>query len=239
MLPNSIGVPEAAAALTWNPLPGVENTTPRGELTLKKFAGRLLGADNESGTPSQLISRLPELKVPATFAFSVPRLVRNASTEVWIEAALTPLAEVTTGTAWATVNVDTSTAEAMRRGVFMKVLVKSALTLLRAMCSAFRGDQQSLRRGAAGTTVRPSTAYTQAIKRKMLREAGVSESESIKYELDHFVPLALGGHPRKLENVWLQRWDGPWNARVKDRLEHALQLKVCSGHMELDTARDA
>src|SRR5207237_542038 len=43
MLPNSIGVEVgfAALALTWNPVPGVEKTTPRGEFALKKFAGRL------------------------------------------------------------------------------------------------------------------------------------------------------------------------------------------------------
>ena len=32
-------------ALTWKPVPGVEKTTPRGLLTLKKLAGRLLGAE--------------------------------------------------------------------------------------------------------------------------------------------------------------------------------------------------
>ena len=30
----------------------------------------------------------------------------------------------------------------------------------------------------------------------MLEQAGVDPSEAIKYELDHFVPLALGRHPR-------------------------------------------
>ena len=88
-------------------------------------------------------------------------------------------------------------------------------------------------------TVRPSTSYTQGVKRKMLREAGILETESIKYELDHFVPLALGGHPRSLDNLWLQQWDGPWNARVKDRLERNLQLMVCQGTLTLRSARTA
>jgi hypothetical protein len=88
-------------------------------------------------------------------------------------------------------------------------------------------------------TVRPSTSYTQGVKHKMLRDAGVPESEAIKYELDHFVPLALGGHPRSIDNLWLQRWDGSWNARVKDRLERALQVKVCAGQIALDAARMA
>src|SRR5438552_19190405 len=57
MLSNSIGA-TPAFALTSKPLPGVENTTPRGLFTLKKLAGNKLGADNASGTPSQLISCL-------------------------------------------------------------------------------------------------------------------------------------------------------------------------------------
>jgi hypothetical protein len=88
-------------------------------------------------------------------------------------------------------------------------------------------------------TVRPSTSYTQALKRTMLVRAGLTPADSIKYELDHFVPLAVGGHPRAEDNLWLQRWDGEWNARVKDRLERKLQVMVCAGDISLDAARDA
>ena len=78
MLPNRTGTLDGftTLALTWKPLPAVLNTTPRGEFTLKKLAGRLFGAASASGTPSQLISRRPLPKEPATFAFSVPRSVR-------------------------------------------------------------------------------------------------------------------------------------------------------------------
>ena len=48
MLPNLTGA-MPALALTWNPVPGVEKITPLGELTLKKLAGRLLGAERASG----------------------------------------------------------------------------------------------------------------------------------------------------------------------------------------------
>jgi len=89
------------------------------------------------------------------------------------------------------------------------------------------------------STVRPSTAYTQALKRTMLVRAGLPPADSIKYELDHFVPLAVGGHPRAEDNLWLQRWDGEWNARVKDRLERKLQVMVCSGQIDLLAARTA
>ncbi len=88
-------------------------------------------------------------------------------------------------------------------------------------------------------TVRPPTSYTQALKRTMLSRVGVDPKNAIVYELDHFVPLAIGGHPRSEDNLWLQRWDGEWNARVKDRLERRLQLMVCAGALTLDAARSA
>ena len=84
---------------TSKPVPDVENTTPRGELELKKFAGSAAGDANASGTPSQLISRLPVPGVVPLFGFNVPRSERNASTAAWIAAALAPAAERTTGAA--------------------------------------------------------------------------------------------------------------------------------------------
>jgi hypothetical protein len=88
-------------------------------------------------------------------------------------------------------------------------------------------------------TVRPSTSFTQALKKLMLTRAGLPAGDSIKYELDHFVPLAAGGHPRSEDNLWLQKWDGAWNARVKDHLERKLQVMVCAGEITLHTARTA
>ena len=88
-------------------------------------------------------------------------------------------------------------------------------------------------------TVRPSTSYTQGVKSKLLKEAGMNPDRAVDYELDHFVPLALGGHPRSLDNLWLQRWDGEWNARVKDRLERRLQVMVCEGRLTLRAAQAA
>src|SRR5881296_224674 len=88
-----------ALALTWNPVPGVAKTAPRGEFTLKKFAGRLFGAERASGTPSQLISRRPLGNEPATLGLRAPRNVRKASTAAWISAGLAPDASNTTGAA--------------------------------------------------------------------------------------------------------------------------------------------
>jgi hypothetical protein len=86
-------------------------------------------------------------------------------------------------------------------------------------------------------SVRPSASFTGGIKRRMLRQAGLKPSEGANYELDRFVPLALGGHPRSLENLWLQPWAGEWSAKHKDRLERSLQVAVCAGKVSLSAAR--
>lgn len=88
-------------------------------------------------------------------------------------------------------------------------------------------------------TVRPSTSYTNGVKLKLMREQGRAPSEAFRYELDHYVPLALGGHPRDPRNLWLQLWDGEWGAKTKDRLEVRMKSLVCSGRLTLDSAREA
>src|SRR5262245_66555315 len=85
------------SALTWKPLPGVKNTAPRGELALKKLAGRLFGAEKASGTPSQLISRWPLGNEPATLGFRGPRKARKSSTAAWMSAGTAPDASNPTG----------------------------------------------------------------------------------------------------------------------------------------------
>jgi hypothetical protein len=48
---------------------------------------------------------------------------------------------------------------------------------------------------------------------------GIDESWASELELDHIVPLALGGLPRKLSNLELQPWAGEHGATRKDALE--------------------
>ena len=88
-------------------------------------------------------------------------------------------------------------------------------------------------------TVRPSTSYTNGVKLKLLREQALPASAAGKFELDHQIPLALGGHPRSLQNLVLQHWEGQDGAKVKDRLERRLQQLVCTGKVRLDEARRA
>lgn len=87
--------------------------------------------------------------------------------------------------------------------------------------------------------VRPSASFTNGVKLKLLREAGLTPANASNFELDHRVPLALGGHPRALANLRLQRWEGPEGAKEKDRLEKRLQTLVCAGTVPLEEARSA
>lgn len=87
--------------------------------------------------------------------------------------------------------------------------------------------------------VRPSTSYTNGVKLKLMREQGLDPAYASDYELDHVIPLALGGHPRSLSNLQLQPWDGEDGAKRKDRLEVKLQCLVCSGQVSLNEAREA
>src|SRR5206468_5127555 len=108
------------SALTWKPDPGVKNTAPRGELALKKFGGRLFGAEKASGTPSQLISRRPLGNEPATLGLRAPRKARKASTEAWISAGVAPEDSNTTGAAIVTAgDKNMNSASAMTTGFIL------------------------------------------------------------------------------------------------------------------------
>lgn len=65
---------------------------------------------------------------------------------------------------------------------------------------------------------------------------------SEKCELDHLIPLSLGGS-NDPKNLFPQKYEGYWNAHDKDRLETEFHKRVCHGRMDLidaqtDMARD-
>ena len=86
-------------------------------------------------------------------------------------------------------------------------------------------------------TVRPAVSYTEGVKKKLLKQRNLDWSHAKEFELDHIVPLELGGHPRDLNNLQLQAWDGPEGAHVKDHLENKLHCMVCSGQIPLRQAQ--
>jgi hypothetical protein len=89
------------------------------------------------------------------------------------------------------------------------------------------------------SAARPPASFTSGLKSKLAKDRKLSASEASKYELDYLIPLALGGHPKRMENVWLLLRDGEWGARTKDRLEAKLVQMVCSGEIPLLEAQEA
>lgn len=79
-------------------------------------------------------------------------------------------------------------------------------------------------------SIRPPASYTHRIKRKL-----VPQGERLSgYELDHWIPLSLGGAPSDPRNLVLQPWP---EAKRKDRLETQLHRAVCSGRVSLRDAQ--
>jgi hypothetical protein len=56
------------------------------------------------------------------------------------------------------------------------------------------------------------------------------------YELDHLIPLSLGGS-NEAANLWPQPYEPRPGARGKDRIERYLHAQVCSGKMPLAEAQ--
>jgi hypothetical protein len=83
------------------------------------------------------------------------------------------------------------------------------------------------------STVRPPREWSRAVKVRLMEEQHLSWR--IKdYELDHLIPLNIGGASRDPANLWLQRWD---EARAKDDDELQMYHAVCSGRMRLEQAQ--
>ena len=90
-------------------------------------------------------------------------------------------------------------------------------------------------------SVRPPAKYTEALKRRQIREYGYADRRLRSYEEDHLVPLDIGGSPDDPRNLWpepREATDG-WNADRKDELEAVLARLVCAHQVSLREAQRA
>lgn len=87
------------------------------------------------------------------------------------------------------------------------------------------------RSGSAYSRLHRHTTYETRLT--VLRAYGVSLRSADDFELDHLVPLCLGGADRPA-NLWPEAWG---EARQKDRLEARMCRKVCEGAMRLVDAQ--
>lgn len=77
------------------------------------------------------------------------------------------------------------------------------------------------------------------IHREVFREYGLIGVRTRDYEVDHLIPLSLGGS-NDFANLWPEsRRTRPWNAGAKDALEAKLHELVCFGGLDLVVAQDA
>jgi len=111
------------------------------------------------------------------------------------------------------------------------------------------------------SSVRPPESYTEAVKRMEIGAGGTVSYQGVTYaahgfeladpapshyELDHLVPLELGGSPADPANLWPESLEAPGGpapagtgSQTKDRVENAARAAVCSGRMTLAAARSA
>jgi hypothetical protein len=87
-----------------------------------------------------------------------------------------------------------------------------------------------------GTATRGRRKVNRALRRRVLHAYGLPlHEEPGAYEIDHLVPLELGGS-NDFANLWPEAAPG---FHDKDRVEDDLHRRVCSGHLSLVAAQAA
>ncbi len=86
------------------------------------------------------------------------------------------------------------------------------------------------------TTVRPPTSVTGPIKLERIAAYRLPGPPA-RYELDHLIPLELGGATASIANLWPEPYADTEGARRKDEVENALHRAVCAGTMLLAHAQ--
>jgi hypothetical protein len=85
-------------------------------------------------------------------------------------------------------------------------------------------------------SIRPPVSYTNRIKKQRMHEMGLPLELIGDFQLDHKLPLSLGGSPDDPRNLILQDQD---EAEGKDAVERCLPAAVCAGAVSLSEAQQA
>lgn len=87
-------------------------------------------------------------------------------------------------------------------------------------------------------SARPAYAITGPLKRRMMDAQHPGEPMA-DYELDHLIPISIGGAPLDERDLWLQPRRGQANAGDKNVLAYVLWRLVCEHQVPLQTAQAA
>ena len=98
-------------------------------------------------------------------------------------------------------------------------------------------DETLCRAGGYTDSVRPPRGYTDALKPRFMAAYGVQSEPLGDYELDHLVPLGLGGAAADPRNLWPEPEFGSDSASEKNELAGELNQAVCAGEVGLASAQ--
>lgn len=85
--------------------------------------------------------------------------------------------------------------------------------------------------------VRPDKKYTNRLKHEQIQQYNYVDRDPRHYELDHLIPLNIGGSPSDPKNLWPQTRQGEWSAEKKNDLEFVVYKMVCHGEISLHEAQ--
>lgn len=126
----------------------------------------------------------------------------------------------------------------------------SSQTPVAAHCTAYQGLPDSrCTPGAIFPNATPAQicvpGYTRTVrnvpyseKLAVYAEYGIAHHSTGQYEVDHLVPLELGGS-NDLTNLWPEAAQPTPGFHEKDQVENYLHAQVCSGQMSLSDAQHA
>ncbi|WP_254602529.1 hypothetical protein [Sphingomonas bacterium] len=87
-------------------------------------------------------------------------------------------------------------------------------------------------------SARPAYSVTGPLKRRMMDAVHPGEPMA-NYELDHLIPISIGGAPLDPRDLWLQARRGQANAGDKNVLAYVIWRLVCKHRVPLETAQQA
>jgi hypothetical protein len=91
-------------------------------------------------------------------------------------------------------------------------------------------------RSGYARSVRPPYTVTGPLKRRLM-DAQYPGEPMAAYELDHLIPISIGGAPLDQRDLWLQPRRGRANAGEKNVLAYVLWRLVCEHRVPLATAQ--